>query len=61
VVSGSPQICIPLVHGNRHARWMAVLGRTDGSRGVVLAGNRNCPRCSIESICQMGGKWVLVY
>jgi hypothetical protein len=61
-VPESAQVCIPLVHQNRHSRWMAVLGRTDGSRGIVLAGHNNCPKCAIiNCVCQMDEKWALVY
>lgn len=59
-VSTLPRICVPLVRGNRHSRWMAVLGRTDDNRGVALAGQRICLQCAIDRTCRLNGNWVLV-
>jgi hypothetical protein len=50
----SERLCIALVHGNRHARWVAMMGNS--YRRVFLRGQGTCLSCFVNSVAGLGAK-----
>ena len=60
------RICILLVKGNRHARWLA-LGSVLGSshlqspkRQVLLRTEHCCVNCAMKAVSQLPNKWLII-
>lgn len=58
LIDDLPRVCVSLVHGNRAARWVALLGAS-GRREVMLLG-KCCLQCAFSQTCPLEGKWLVL-
>jgi hypothetical protein len=55
------RICICLVRGDRHARWLAVESAAMSKvRRTMLKGGHCCDDCAVSAAAELPGKWLVI-